>query len=55
MFTFSLALIADHPSNVTLAGDVHNLIWVTLGNLMGGAACLMTIPLLCEKKKRRLG
>lgn len=37
MFTFSLALIADHPANVTLAGAVHNLIWVTLGNLIGGA------------------
>lgn len=37
MFTFSLALLGDHPANVTLLGAVHNLIWVTLGNLVGGS------------------
>lgn len=37
MFTFALALISDHPSTVTFIGAIHNLIWVTLGNLIGGA------------------
>jgi nitrite transporter NirC len=37
MFAFSLALVADHPATVTLAGAVHNELWVTLGNLAGGA------------------
>ncbi|QFY62566.1 nitrite transporter NirC (plasmid) [Rhizobium grahamii] len=37
MFTFSMALLGDHPANVTIAGAVHNLIWVTLGNLVGGS------------------
>ncbi len=37
MFTFSLALLGDHPAGVTVAGAVHNLVWVTLGNLIGGA------------------
>lgn len=37
MFTFSLALLGDHPVNVTLAGAAHNLVWVTIGNLFGGA------------------
>jgi nitrite transporter len=37
MFTFSLALIGDHPPGVTIAGAAHNLVWVTLGNLIGGA------------------
>lgn len=37
MFTFALALIAEHPDAVTFSGAVHNLIWVTLGNLIGGA------------------
>lgn len=37
MFTFSLALIGDHPDNITIWGAVHNLTWVTLGNLIGGA------------------
>ena len=37
MFTFSLALIADHPATVTFSGAIHNLLWVTLGNLVGGS------------------
>lgn len=37
MFVFTLALIAPHPAEVTLAGALHNLLWVTLGNLIGGA------------------
>ncbi|NKJ36492.1 formate/nitrite transporter family protein [Rhizobium sp. SG570] len=37
MFTFAVALIGDHPPSVTFAGAIHNLVWVTLGNLIGGA------------------
>ncbi len=37
MFTFSMALMGDHPANITLAGAIHNLVWVTLGNLIGGS------------------
>lgn len=37
MTVFSIALLSEHPSNVTLAGAGHNLIWVTLGNLLSGA------------------
>ena len=36
MFVFSLALMVDHPAAVTLTGAVHNELWVTLGNLVGG-------------------
>jgi nitrite transporter NirC len=36
MFTFSMALMGDHPANITLAAAIHNLVWVTLGNLIGG-------------------
>lgn len=36
MFTFSLALLGDHPDGVTIAGAIHNLVWVTLGNIVGG-------------------
>lgn len=36
MFVFALALMADHPANITFAGAVHNEIFVTLGNLVGG-------------------
>lgn len=42
MFTFSLALISDHPQAITFGGAVHNLMWVTLGNLVGGAIFMAT-------------
>jgi nitrite transporter NirC len=37
MFTFAMALIGEHPKDITLAGAAHNLLWVTLGNLVGGS------------------
>jgi nitrite transporter NirC len=37
MCTFSIALLIDHPSSVSMNGFVHNLLPVSLGNLLGGA------------------
>ncbi|MDE1179911.1 formate/nitrite transporter family protein [Paraburkholderia sp.] len=37
MFAFALALIGDHPANITLEGAIHNEFFVTLGNIAGGA------------------
>jgi nitrite transporter NirC len=37
MFAFALALMADHPESITFGGAVHNEVFVTLGNLVGGA------------------
>jgi len=37
MFVFALALMAEHPADITLAGAIHNEVFVTLGNLVGGA------------------
>ncbi|WP_225769888.1 formate/nitrite transporter family protein [Inquilinus sp. Marseille-Q2685] len=36
MFVFALALLGEHPDTITFGGAVHNLAWVTLGNLAGG-------------------
>ncbi|MFL6672598.1 MAG: formate/nitrite transporter family protein [Massilia sp.] len=36
MFTFALALMSEHPADVTWAGAFANLLWVTLGNAIGG-------------------
>ncbi|RKQ33294.1 formate/nitrite transporter family protein [Oceanobacillus halophilus] len=36
MCTFAIALVLDHPESFTLAGILHNLIPVTIGNLIGG-------------------
>ncbi|WP_123040237.1 formate/nitrite transporter family protein [Cohnella candidum] len=43
MTVLGLALVLPHPETVTLAGWFHNMIPVTLGNIVGGAgflACL---------------
>jgi nitrite transporter NirC len=37
MFTFSMALLGDHPADITVLGAAKNLFWVTLGNLIGGS------------------
>ncbi|PZD95427.1 transporter [Paenibacillus sambharensis] len=37
MCTFAIALVLNHPGTISYAGVIHNLIPVTLGNLIGGA------------------
>jgi len=37
MFTFALCLMAEHPDPITLGGAIHNELFVTSGNLVGGA------------------
>lgn len=37
MTLLSIALLGSHPETVSLAGFAHNLIWVTLGNIVGGS------------------
>jgi nitrite transporter len=36
MVTFSMALFVNHPESITLMGAAHNLVPVTLGNIIGG-------------------
>jgi nitrite transporter len=36
MCTFAIALVLNHPGTISWAGVFHNLIPVTLGNLIGG-------------------
>jgi len=36
MTVLSLALAGNHPETVSLAGGAWNLLWVTLGNAVGG-------------------
>ncbi len=40
MMVFSIVLLSEHPSNVSLFGAGHNLLWVTIGNLISGALVL---------------
>jgi nitrite transporter NirC len=37
-FTFSLALMGDHPSAITWLGAAHNIVWTIIGNLAGAVA-----------------
>lgn len=36
MCTFAIALVLNHPGTISFAGVMHNLIPVTIGNLIGG-------------------
>lgn len=33
----SLALLAEHGADISVNGMIHNIFWVTLGNIIGGA------------------
>ncbi|WP_042352825.1 formate/nitrite transporter family protein [Bacillus massiliigorillae] len=37
MSTFAIALIVDHPDTITIGKALHNIIPVTIGNIVGGA------------------
>ena len=37
MTLLSIALLSEHRAAVSLAGMAHNLLWVTLGNIVSGA------------------
>ncbi|WP_166243457.1 formate/nitrite transporter family protein [Paenibacillus turpanensis] len=37
MCTFAIALVLNHPGTISMQGVFHNLVPVTLGNLIGGA------------------
>lgn len=36
MTIFAVALLGDHPPEVSLSGAGYNLLWVTIGNIIGG-------------------
>jgi nitrite transporter NirC len=37
MTILSVAMFGNHPESVTVAGFAYNMLWVTLGNVIGGA------------------
>lgn len=40
MTVFSIALLSEHPDTINLGGAVHNLVWVTLGNVISGVVIM---------------
>ncbi|MDZ5471395.1 formate/nitrite transporter family protein [Bacillus sp. 31A1R] len=37
MCTFAIALVLEHPNTITFGGVIHNLVPVTIGNIIGGS------------------
>jgi nitrite transporter NirC len=40
MTLLSIALLAEHPATVSVAGLGWNLLWVTIGNAIAGAGIM---------------
>ncbi len=40
MTVFSLALLSDHPGNISFLGASYNLFWVTIGNTLSGVVLM---------------
>ena len=52
MTLLSIALLIEHPPTVTLMGMAHNLAWVTLGNILGGAVFMgLGYWYACERRE----
>ncbi len=41
--TFSISMATQHPDAVTIDGILHNIIPVTIGNLIGGTLCMASM------------
>lgn len=50
MCTFAIALVLDHPGTISVYGVIHNLIPVTLGNLIGGGVLMGALYSYLNKK-----
>ncbi|MDE0179510.1 MAG: formate/nitrite transporter family protein [Gammaproteobacteria bacterium] len=37
MTLLSIPLLTDHPDTISVGGMAHNLLWVTVGNIIGGS------------------
>ena len=37
MTVFTISMLGDHPADVTILGGIYNLLWVSVGNVIGGA------------------
>lgn len=52
MTLLSIALLSEHSSAVSLAGMGHNLLWVTIGNIIGGVVFMGIAYTLASGIKR---
>jgi nitrite transporter len=40
MTLLAIALLSEHPDTITVGGMLHNLLWVSLGNIVSGAVIM---------------
>lgn len=52
MALFSIALIVPHPESITIANAIHNLIPVTIGNIIGGAVFVGALNMYIHPRKK---
>jgi nitrite transporter NirC len=50
MTVFTISLLGDNPDSVTLWGVFYNLLWVSIGNIIGGAGFIGTAYYLTSNK-----
>jgi nitrite transporter NirC len=50
MTLFAIALLGNHPATITLGGMFYNLLWVSLGNIVGGALFMGVAYVLASGK-----
>ncbi|MBT2677953.1 formate/nitrite transporter family protein [Bacillus sp. ISL-35] len=51
MVLFSIALLVEHPDTISLGLGIHNLLTVTIGNILGGAFFVGTIYVYLDATK----
>ncbi|GAC43605.1 formate/nitrite transporter family protein [Paenibacillus popilliae] len=49
MTSFSIALLTEHPADISVYGALHNLIPVTFGNIIGGSFFMGLVYFYLEK------
>lgn len=49
MCTFAIALVIDHPETISFNGVIHNLIPVTIGNIIGGSILMASFYFYINK------
>ena len=54
MTLFTIALLGNHPPEVSLAGMFYNLLWVTIGNLISGSLIMATGYWLYSGRKNEI-
>jgi nitrite transporter NirC len=52
MTIFSIAILGNHPPSVSLWGATYNLLWVTVGNIIGGGGFVAMGYLAASPKER---